>query len=128
MFKRTDKTKSGGRIQIFEDFHRRVFMAKPSGMVNPSLVAVDLNRAREFSEKVEGRWTYVTNTENVLMVNPFNLLYLKEVKKLPRLEQIVIFVPNALHRFLLKMASFIVQPDRIIKTKAEFNLFMTSKV
>ena len=103
-------------------------MAKPSGIINPTLLKTDLAKAKEFSSKVQGRWTYITNTENVKMVNPFNLMYLKEIKKLPKLKQIVIFVPGAVNRLLIRLASPIVQPDRIIKSRAEFDLFMASKI
>lgn len=40
--------------------------------INPTLVAEDLKRAREFSETCNDHWTYCTNTQDVKIVNPFN--------------------------------------------------------
>lgn len=116
--------KEGGKLEIFEDLSKNIFLARPHGMINPGLVAEDLERASAFSKKVGEPWFYVTNTEDVKLVNPFNLLYLKEVKKLQKLKEIVIFAPGFFNRTLLRLASFIVQPDRIFKRRDDFEKFL----
>lgn len=120
----TEKTQSGGRLEIFEDQKNAFFLARPHGIINPSLLKEDLERARGFANKVNRSWSYITNTEDIWLVNPFNLMYLKEVKKIKKLKQIVVFAPSLINRTLIKLASFIVRPDRIIKDADEFNRFM----
>lgn len=121
MHKVSEKNDSGGKLEVMEDFKKHFLLLKPHGVINPTLLEEDLKRAREFSEKVDSKWSYVTNTENVRLVNPFNLLYLKEVKKLKKLKQIIVFAPGFFNRLLLRLSAPIVQPDRIIKDKEEFN-------
>ena len=66
----------------------------------------------------------MTNTEDVRLVNPFNLLYLKEIKKLAKLKEIVIYAPDFVNRTLIRLAFFIIQPDRIFKRKKDFEKFL----
>ena len=113
-----------GHVDFFEDLEKNFFMAEPHGNINPSLLKEDLERARSFANKVNTEWTYITNTENVFLVNPLNLLYLKEVKRIKKIKRIVVYAPHFLHRILLKAAWFIVRPDLIIKTPDEFDSFM----
>src|SRR5690606_3658234 len=120
MHKRSEKNDSGGRLEVMEDLKKGVLLLRPHGVVNPTLLQEDLGRAREFSRKVKKPWSYVSNVEDVWLVNPFYLLYLKEVKKLRKLKHIVVFAPGFINRTLLRRASFLVRPDRIIKNKKEF--------
>lgn len=124
MEKVAEKTENGGKVQILQDFDKHLFLAMPRGMINPTLLEEDLRQARAFSEEVQDHWSYVTNTEHVRLVNPLNLLFLKEVKKLKKLKQIVIFAPGLINRLLIRAAFFIIQPDRIIKNKQEFRNFL----
>lgn len=124
MKKVVEVEKEGGKLEIFEDLSKNIFLARPQGMINPALVAEDLERARAFSKKIGKPWFYVTNTEGVKLVNPFNLLYLKEVKKLQKLKEIVIYAPGFFNRTLLRLVSFIVRPDRILKKRADFEKFL----
>lgn len=120
MKKITEKDRLVGKLELFEDKDRHFFLAKPHGMINPSLLKEDLERARTFANEVNAPWTYITNTEDVNVVNPLNLLYLKEVKKIKNLKRIVVYAPHFIHRVLLRMARFIVQPDIILTEKHEF--------
>lgn len=120
MKKVVDEKKSSGRLEVLEDMKKHLFLAKSHGAINPSLVKKDLNQARLFAEKCPDHWTYVTNTEDVKLVNPLNMFFLKEVKKIKKLKEIVVFAPSAFNRFLLYLASPIFQADRIIKNKTEF--------
>lgn len=124
MHKRSEKNGSGGKLEVFEDLKKGMLLLRPHGIINPTLLKEDLARAREFSEKVKKSWSYVTNTEDVRLVNPLNMRYLKEVKKLKKLKQIVIFAPGSVNRLLLRLSSFIIRPDRIIKDKDEFERFL----
>lgn len=125
MHKVLEKIESGGTLEVIEDLKKNLFLARPHGMINPTLVAEDLEQAKIFAEKCNGRpWTYCTNTEDVKLVNPFNLLFLKEVKKLKNLKEIVIYAPKFLTRMLLLMASPIVGPDKIFTQKAKFELYL----
>ncbi len=124
MHKVSEKAESGGKLEVLEDFTKRVFLLRPQGIINPTLLEEDLSRAREFSRKVSGEWTYVTDTEGVRLVNPLNLLYLKEVKKLRKLKQIVIFAPGNVNRFLIRLSAFLIKPDRVIKDRNEFSEFL----
>lgn len=127
MEKVADKKESGGHLEVFEDFKRNIFLARPHGIINPTLLETDLAKAKKFSQTVKGEWSYMTDTSDVWLVNPFNLMYLKEVKKLPKLKQIIIFAPGSVNRLLIRLASPIVQPDRIIKDEAEFVNIMSNK-
>jgi hypothetical protein len=124
MEKITEKKRSGGRVEIFQDLKRKFFLARPHGIINPSLLREDLDRARHFSNEVQGGWSYVTDTSDVKLVNPLNLFYLKEVKKIKHLKQIVVYAPNPLNQMLLRLASWIVKPDRIITEPREFAAFI----
>lgn len=127
MEKVADKKESGGHLEVFEDFNRKIFLAKPHGIINPGLVAEDLKRAQNFAQTVKGEWSYMTDTSGVMIANPFNLLFLKEIKKLPKLKEIIVYAPAWHNRLLLRLASPIVQPDRIIKDEAEFVNIMGSR-
>ncbi len=124
MKKVVELNQDGGKLEIFEDLSKNIFIARPHGMINPALVEEDLNRAEAFSKKIGEPWFYVTNTEDVRLVNPFNLLYLKEVKKLQKLQEIVIYAPGFINRTLLRLAFFIIRPDRIYKHKSDFEKFL----
>jgi hypothetical protein len=115
-----------GHVNFFEDPEKNFFMAVPHGNINPSLLKEDLERARSFANKVNTEWTYITNTEHVGLVNPFNLIYLKEVKRIKNIKRIVIYAPHFIHRVLIKTAWFIVRPDLILKNSQEFEKFMKS--
>lgn len=118
------ENRSVGHVNFFEDHEKNFFMAVPHGNINPSLLKEDIERARSFANKVNTEWTYITNTEHVLFVNPLNLFYLKEVKRIKKIKRIVVYAPNLLHRILLKAAWFIVRPDLILKSPEEFERFM----
>jgi hypothetical protein len=124
MKKISEKTDQGGRLEIFEDMEKSLFLAQPHGVINPTLLDEDLKRARAFSDIVRDHWTYLTNTEDVKLVNPFNILYLKEVKKLKRLKQIVVYAPSLMNRMLIYLAAPIIRPDLILKTRVEFDTFV----
>lgn len=124
MKKVAEISKSGGTLEVFEDLNKNIFMAQPHGVINPDLLEEDVVRATNFSERMDGPWFYVTNTEDVRLVNPFNLLYLKEIKKLQRLQEIVIYAPGFFNRLLLRLSSVIIQPDRIYKRRQDFERFL----
>src|SRR5690606_30396774 len=113
-----------GEASFTKDYRCHLFYAHPKGIINPSLLSKDLDEAMEFSNNCEGPWTYCTNTEDVKLVNPLNIFYLKEIKKLKKLKQIVIYAPGILNRYLLKIVSPVLKPDRIITNKVEFEQFL----
>lgn len=113
-----------GEVKIVEDFDKHLFLARPRGVINPTLLDEDLKRAKEFSEKCSDHWTYCTNTEEVRLVNPLNILFLKEIKKLKKLREIVVYAPSVFNRILIYFAAPIFRPDRVIKKKNEFDLFL----
>lgn len=113
-----------GQVHITKDFDCHYFLAHPRGIINPSLLFKDLKEATEFSEKLDCEWTYCTNTEDVDLVNPLNIFFLKEIKKLKNLKEIVIYAPSIFNRILLKIASHFIRPDRIIKDRKEFEDFL----
>ena len=120
------KEESDGGVKFTLDYDKHLFLAEPHGVINPNLVNEDLKRATEFSKKCTRSWTYCTNTQNVKLVNPFNILFLKEIKKLERLKEIVVFAPTFGNRILIRMISPIFRPDRLIKKEHEFHLFLDS--
>lgn len=124
MIEKFRKEEPEGSVDFTLDYGKHLFLAQPHGAINPSLVNEDLKRATEFSEKCNKPWTYCTNTEDVKLVNPFNILFLKEVKKLKKLKEIVVFAPSFGNRILMWIVSPIFQPDRIIKNRNEFNVFL----
>lgn len=124
MKKEIYKKDSGGEVHLREDFDKHLFLARPHGVINPTLLAEDLKRASEFAEKIDDHWSYVSNTEGVRLVNPLNILFLKEIKKLKKLREIVIFAPGIFNRLLIRISSFIVRPDRVIKDKNEFRTYL----
>ena len=124
MKKIIEKKESGGKLDVIEDLQRHLFLARPHGFINPSILNHDLQQAKDFSEKCDDHWTYVTNTEDIKLVNPLTIYFLKEIKKLKRLKQIVVFAPGWVNRILIRLASPIVRPDRVIKNKNEFQRFL----
>lgn len=120
MQKLTEKSQSGGRVEFFGDYDQNFFLAHPQGNINPSLLKEDVTQARKFAKTLNAPWTYITNTEDVLFVNPFNLVYLKDVKKIRHLKRIVIFAPHLIHRIMIHLVSKIVQPDLIITNRSEY--------
>ncbi len=124
MIERYQKRVPEGSVNLTLDYDRHLFLAKPHKVINPTLIAEDLKRAREFSEKCNDHWTYCTNTQDVKIINPFNILFLKQVKKLKKLKEIVVFAPTLGNRLLMWLVSPIVKPDRIIKNRSEFNHFL----
>lgn len=121
------KVNPEGNVRFTKDYDHHLFLARPRGIINPSLLDEDLEQASEFSRNCQKPWTYCTNTEDVRLVNPFNLLFLKEIKKLRNLKEIVIYAPGIVNRLLIKMASPIIKPTRIIANKEEFEAFLKSK-
>ena len=124
MRKVAEKEQSGGKVEVMEDLKKHLFLARPHGFINPSLLSEDLKRARSFANRCNDHWTYVTNTEDVKLVNPFNIFFLKEIKKLKKLKEIVVFAPGFINRTLIRLSYPIFQPDRIIKDKNEFKEFL----
>jgi hypothetical protein len=124
MKKVAEKVDAGGKLQVMEDYDKHLFLARPHGIINPSLLAEDFKRAVEFSNRIDDHWTYCTNTEDVRLVNPLNILFLKEIKKIKKLKQIVIYAPGVVNRALIRAASFLIKPDRVIKDKQEFLKFL----
>lgn len=124
MKKIVKKDSGEGEVKIVEDFEKHLFLARPRGIINPTLLDEDLKRAKEFSEKCSDHWTYCTNTEKVRLVNPLNILFLKEIKKLKKLREIVVYAPSFLNRMLIYLAAPIFRPDRVIKNKNEFDHFL----
>lgn len=124
MKKMTEKRNLLGRVEFFKDLKRNFFLARPHGIINPSLLREDLENAHRFANECNAPWTYITNTEDVRLVNPFNLAYLKEVKKIKHLKKIVIYAPGFINRWMIRLASFIVQPDLIIKHEDEFQKYL----
>lgn len=126
MKKKIKKEVTEGKVEITENFDKHLFLAHPKGVINPTLLDEDLKRATEFSQKNKGPWIYCTNTEDVRLVNPLNIMFLKEIKKLRNLKEIVVFAPGFFNRLLIKLVSPIFRPDRIIKERVEFNRFIHS--
>ena len=126
MKKVAEYNKEGGKLELFEDTDKNIFFAQPHGVINPALLEEDLKHAKSFAHKINEPWFYLTNTEDIRLVNPFNLLYLKEVKKLPKLEKIVIYAPGFVNRMLLRLSAFIIRPDRILKHKNDLMKFLST--
>ncbi|WPU67194.1 hypothetical protein [Peredibacter starrii] len=124
MSKITIKDSLGGKLEIFKDYGKHLFLARPHGFINPDLLDEDLKNAKEFSQECPDHWTYCTNTEDVRLINPFNILFLKEIKKLQKLKEIVVYAPGSINRLLIRLITPIFQPDRVIKNKKEFQLFL----
>ncbi len=123
MQKLLDFKKSGGRLELFTN--DKVFLVKPSGIINPVLVKKDLEMAYEYGLK-HHNWLYVVDTTNVLFPNPFNLLFLKEINKLPNREAYFIYAPSVIVRFLARITNFIIKPDKVIKDRSNFEYCLNS--
>lgn len=121
-----EKWNNLGWVEFFSEItsSKNIFLAKPHGVINPSLLKEDLVHARSFSKELNENWDYVTNTEDVKIVNPFNLFYLKDVKKIKRLKRIIIFAPNPVNYFLIKLVSKIVKPDIVFSERRDFEKFL----
>jgi hypothetical protein len=116
-----------GSLEIFEDEKRNLLLICPRGIINPSFVKADLKIAEEFGVRHKTRWVYLVNSQNVLFPNPLNLIYLRRIKNLPGLKAYVIYAPSLITRLMTWMVSFVVKPDIILKTEAEFRDFMNSE-
>ena len=126
MYKVEEKSDGFGKVEILQDLRKHLFLARPHGFINPNLLREDLEMAKKFSYECPDHWTYVTNTEDVKLVNPLNILYLKEVKKLKNLKEIAVYAPGFINRLLLILATPIFQADKIFKNKPAFNHFLDS--
>ncbi len=124
MQEKYEKSVEKGHVEFTLDYEKHLFLAEPHGVINPVLVDEDLKRAKEFSRKCSYPWTYCTNTKDVRIVNPFNILFLKEIKKLKRLKEIVVYAPTWGNRILIMLISPIFRPDRLIKEENEFKNFL----
>jgi len=120
-----EKTEVEGSVDFTLDYDKSLFLAEPHGMINPSIVAEDLKQATIFAEKTQRPWTYCTNTSDVKLVNPLNILFLKEIKKLKNLKQIVVYAPTLGNRLLIRLIGPIFKPDRIIKDELTFRSFVS---
>lgn len=112
-----DITKSFGRLRIYT--HENKFIVRPSGIINPSLIKIDLLMAKEFGDKSSG-WNYIVDTSEVIIANPINLIFLRSVKSLPNLSLYIIFAPSFISRFLIGVGKFIITPDQIITSSSNF--------
>ena len=107
-----DISKQGGRLQIYST-EKKLYI-HPSGIINPVLIKEDLKAANIFGLMNPKGWDYIVDTEDVIFPNPLNLIYLKEIKKLPFLNKYIIFAPNPLVRFVSKFTKFLIEPDLVI--------------
>ena len=119
MQKLFETKKRGGYLEIFIDESRSLFLVCPRDIINPSLIKIDLQKAAEFGEKHAKEWTYIVDTTKVLFPNPLNLFYLSKIKDLPHITSYVIIAPNPVVRLLATLTSFIIRPNRVLKTREE---------
>lgn len=117
-----DISKQGGRLEIYSKGN--LLYLRPSGIINPILIKEDLKAAMIFGLMNPKGWDYIVDTEKVLFPNPVNLFYLKEIKKLPNLNQYIIYAPNPAFRLLQKMTSFIMKPDKVLVNQEELNKYL----
>ena len=109
-----------GSLKLFTDIEKGIFLVKPRGIVNPSLVKLDLKYANNFSLEVNKEWIYIVDTEDVLFPNPLNLFYLSRIKTLPNRSKYYIFAPSFIVRLLGRLTEFIIKPDKVISSRSEF--------
>lgn len=112
-----DIKRSFGRLRLYTSKNK--FIVRPSGVINPTLVKIDLKYARDFGEAALD-WDYIVDTSEVKFANPINLFLLRRVKSLPNLSRYVIYSPSKMTQFLVIIGELFMSPDKIIKSKIEF--------
>ena len=103
-----------GFIDIFSNSTRSYLYVKPHDCIVPSLVIEDILFAQHFGLSAQANWNYIVDTTNVLIANPLNIFYLRQIKTFPNLKQYIVFAPNSIPRLMLKSTSFIIKPDLIL--------------
>src|SRR5439155_6345326 len=98
-----------------------VFWVEPRGYVGPSHLREVLARAAEFGARHPGGWDYVVDTSRVTIVNPLNPIWLRRIKRLPNLRRYVVIAPSRFARFMMRLSSWIVRPDRIVASRDELD-------
>ncbi|MCB9091578.1 MAG: hypothetical protein H6621_08915 [Halobacteriovoraceae bacterium] len=111
-----------GVLYIEKDIEKKIFIVKPQGIIQPSLIKKDLSEARAFSHSLQCSWTYIVDTSKVLLANPLNLIYLNQIKNLPGIEKFIVIAPNPIIRTLAKLFSYPVGITNVYKNQSEFNI------
>ncbi len=112
------------RLIIYQSKEDSLFIVEPHGIINPSLIKLDLLEAERFGNELKKDWTYLVNTKNVLFPNPLNLLLLNKIKLLPYINQYIIYAPSLVVRILGRLTFFIVKPNKILKNEADFKSYL----
>ncbi len=89
------------------------------GYIGPSLLRADLALAAEFGRSHPGGWIYVADIRRVRVVNPLNVLWLRRIRRLPNIRQYVVVTPSRLVRLMLRLSSWLVRVDRVVRDPAE---------
>lgn len=108
-----------GSLTLYKCTNKSILIVEPKGIINPSLVQIDLREAKKFGNMQSEKWTYLVNTEHVIFPNPLNLFFLRQIKDLPSISEYVVFAPSLVVRVLAKLTGFIIKPDRVLKTRKE---------
>ena len=107
----------GGRLELTAEGDQLCIAA--SGYVGPSLLRADLAAAAEFGRRHPDGWTYLVDTSGVRFANPLNVFWLRRIRALPNLRRYVVIAPSGFVRFMIRMASWLVRPDRVVRSRAE---------
>jgi hypothetical protein len=116
-----DVKKSYGRLRLYTSHNK--FIVRPSGVINPSLVKIDLKFAKEFGEKSLD-WDYIVDTSEVKFANPINLIFLSNVKSLPNLNRYIIYAPSLITQCLVLVGKLFMMPDIVIVSKSKYQILL----
>ena len=118
-----------GHIDIFINADQTTLYVIPNGYVGPSLVKKDLNYALEFENSIAHEWTYIVDTSKVSAVSPLNPLFLHQgLKQFKRMKAYVVYAPSPIVRVMLSLTNWMNKPDRVLKTAADLQLLLETRI
>lgn len=106
-----------GTVDVFISSDKRTVYAIPNGYISPSLVIKDLAYLKEFDSASKVKWKYIVDTSRVKVAHPINPFFLRRIKQFSMMSEYVVYAPSSMVRLLLKMSSWISNPDRVLISK-----------
>jgi len=97
-----------GRIDLYVDAGPRRVLAHPSGSIGPELLRREIAYLRAFASGRRAVWRYVVDVADVTVVNPLNVLWLRQVKQLPGLDRYDVASPSPVARQVQRALSPVV--------------------
>ena len=83
-----------GRVDVRAREGPAVFLADPSGVIGPVLLAEALDRAAAFGRAHPDGWCYVADVRGVRYADPRNARHLRRIRDLPHVSAYLVVAPR----------------------------------